>query len=243
MSASCIEIEPFETLLSGSNRYLILATMLLGRTRESELFVVREATSAADLNAVKKIEREVFEEFDYVSTDEYVKYEAQSTFFGAFNAEMDCLGMMRLIAGGPLTPPVLSDAIELDASRARWQSLADDGLFCELACTAISPKARRGPVLMSLANETFRHAKATGHSFAGTITDPRIAAAYQRICRIKFEQVGPLQHYMDEPMLNAPYVIDLRESANLDFKLETKPADFVAQAQPDIVLDLTEPRG
>ena len=182
---------------------------------DSSLFVIKEVNNKDEIAKVLAVEKRIFEENDFVSMSEYEKYLPQSIFFGAFNAEAECVGMIRMIKGGPILPPFLNHGLEIDIDRDLWIEKASFDELWELATMAVVPGVRNTPVFLSLVGTCFRYVFRAGVKYCGAIMDPARAEAQNRAFELCFKQVGPLQYYMGEPMLNAPYVLSMDEQVSI----------------------------
>jgi hypothetical protein len=190
-------------------------------------FEVRYAVTPEESRAALHVEDDVFREMEFVPVGElYEPYLPQSALFGAFTIEGGCLGVMRLVDGGALLPPMFAPShhVDITVDPARWVSLAERGMLEEVATLAVPRRYRGSSVLLDLIRFGCRHAsgilddatpRELTHSHMSAILAPGVAWGLRLRYYIPWQQVGPEQHYMEgteyrEDIVTAPYVLDLR---------------------------------
>jgi hypothetical protein len=168
---------------------------------------VRAARSDAELLAARAVERGVFRACGYADIDDYDRFDAQSHVFGAFGADAECSGMLRLVGPGEHPLPAC-EYMQLDEP-GLWQQRAADGRVDEVATAAVLPEHRDGRLFLDLMRLGYRDALARGIEHTMIITEPERVTAMNRDFHLRFRQVGPDQHFRGETVVTAPFAVDL----------------------------------
>ena len=181
---------------------------------------VKKATTETELQDAIRLEGGVFQQCGFVDTQEYEVYIPQSHFFGGFDGK-GCGGMVRLITGAPLLPPVLSLGLVIEETPEKWRSLASTLKLDEFATIAVEESRRGLDLFLDLVRVSYRDAKERGVTHFGIIMEKERVEALNSFYKFRYRQVGPEQHYQGEVHLVAPFILDFKDQE--DYLLKEDP--------------------
>ncbi len=146
--------------------YRLAIPYIWWQLRRGSEFTIRVAESDWEKESVAALERQVFldEKYPYP----YAQYDSQSVLIGAWDGDQ-IVGALRLIAGGPLAPPVLA---ECDVPDQIWHTAAADGLLEELGTVAVHRGYRGRFVAPRLYRVALASSRARGVTHWALIMEP-----------------------------------------------------------------------
>lgn len=178
---------------------------------------------AADIPAALKLEYQVFRTLGYTEKsenhqiDEYAKYLDQSTFYVALWAGQT-IGVLRLIAPGKYTPPVISEFEITDPQD--WQT--NPALFEEVGVVAVAPLFINAEVGKLLYRAAWQDAKRRGIRYWGAVIEKWLLKIFNDRYHFPFEQFGQEKYYMGAVVY--PVVMDLQAAE--DNYQKNYPAEY-----------------
>ncbi|HYT29404.1 MAG TPA: GNAT family N-acetyltransferase [Actinomycetota bacterium] len=158
-----------------------------------------------EVAAGRVVEDRVFVESGYGTLERYDEYLPQSRFHVAYDGDR-CVGVLRLIAGGPILPPFLRE-FRVVRGKARWPALASAGRLEEIATLAVLLEARRQGIASMLYRAVWRDATRRGVTNLGLITEPWRAVGIEWHYRFGLRPIGIPRWYLGS--LCGPYMIDI----------------------------------
>jgi ribosomal protein S18 acetylase RimI-like enzyme len=161
--------------------------------------------AADDIAVGRGIEDRVFVESGYGTLGSYDVYLPQSRFHLAYDGER-CVGVLRLIAGGPVLPPFLRE-FRIVRGTARWPALAAAGRLEEIATLAVLPEERRRGIASMLYRSVWHDASSRGVTHLGLITEPWRAVGIEWHYRFGLRPIGIPRRYLGS--FCGPYLVDI----------------------------------
>lgn len=183
--------------------------------------VVKQATNQQEVASACEIETGIFQQCGFVSLKDYQVYLDQSHFFGGFERAGQCRGVVRIIEGSPLLPPVIRD-MKVTESGDGYRALAATGRFEEFATIAIEEDARGLDLFLDLVRIAYRDARRRGVTHFGIIMEPQRVEMMNQFYDFCYTRVGPDQRYGGEDHVTAPFVLDFEEQER--HLRDTRPA-------------------
>lgn len=141
-----------------------------------------------------ELEQSIWDENDYGSLDEYLKYLDQSRIFTAWEGEK-CIGVTRVFEGRPYLPPFMDLPITDPNIRQTLESDCEAGLIEELGTAAVPKSERPKRIALELWRLAYRDARARGIKGWGIIMEPKRVAVMNGRYDFTFEQLGPTVNY------------------------------------------------
>jgi hypothetical protein len=169
--------------------------VIIRRIINSPSFDVRFIESGEDADKALELEKEVWREKNYGDLTEYEKYLPQSRIFAAFE-DGKAVGMNRLFAGAPETPPFL-ESMPIDDAELK-KRLIEGGKSLkveEYGTVAVDKAVRGGRIFMDLCRLAYRDASARGIETWGIIMEPERVQSMNRLMGFTFEQIGQAVDY------------------------------------------------
>ncbi len=168
-----------------------------------------DPSEKSDIDAALKLETEIWERKNYGDLGEYAKYLPQSRVFASFDDTNECIGVTRLFAGTPETPPFMSLPIEDDSLRTSLEHECTEGMLEELGTAAVHEKAPAVKIALDMWRLAYRDARSRGIKHWGIIMEPNRVEVMNKRYGFTFRKIGLAIDYQGG--MCAAHLMDLDE--------------------------------
>ncbi|CAN5620935.1 hypothetical protein BH23PAT2_BH23PAT2_06850 [soil metagenome] len=168
-------------------------------------------SDTSTLQQVEQREEIEWDRNDFGSLEDYKKYNSQSRVYAALK-EGECVGLTRIFAGYPETPPFAEMPFYSEEQRKEVLSLCGRGEIEEVGTVAVNHELSKAPkhfVALHLWRLAYRDAVESGMQNWGIIMEPRRVEVMNQKFHFTFEQLGPAIPYQGGDC--AAFVMNLQE--------------------------------
>jgi hypothetical protein len=156
---------------------------------------IRHVSGGIEEQKALVLEQEIWNQEGYGKLDVYEKFIPQSRIFAAFDGDR-CVGMNRLFAGSPETPPFIAEMPINDP--VVKEDLIDRGKELkveEFGTVGVVKELRGGRTFLDICRMAFRDAEQRGIETWGIIMEPERVEKMNKGLGFTFKQIGPETDY------------------------------------------------